>query len=76
VRSDAPEARFKVLEQAKAGEIERAKKAYGNQHLALGLVYAEAGLLDEAEREFRALVAANPTSAEAKRLLRAVQARK
>lgn len=73
---DAPEARFKVLEQAKAGEIERAKKAYGNQHLALGLVYAEAGLLDEAEREFRALVAANPTSAEAKRLLRAVQARK
>jgi hypothetical protein len=73
---DAPEARFKVLEQAKAGEIERAKKAYGNQHLALGLAYAEAGLLEEAEREFRALVAANPSSAEAKRLLRAVQARK
>jgi len=35
---------------------------------ALGLLYAEAGLLDEAERELKALVAADPRSRIAKNL--------
>lgn len=66
---DAPEAKFKVLEQAKANEVARAKRAYAGRRLVLGLVYAQAGLLDEAEREFEALVRANPQSDVAKNLL-------
>ena len=69
----APEARFKVLEKAKAdelGEVERGAVS----HLALGILYARAGLLDDAEREMRALVAANPKSPTAQKLLQRVRA--
>jgi hypothetical protein len=70
-----PEARFKVLEQGTAHELMRAKNAYVGRRLALGLLYARAGLLDEAERELKALAAANPQSPIVKSLLRAVQHR-
>lgn len=73
---DAPEARFKVLERAKANELARAEKAYAGSHLVLGLMYAQAGLLDEAEGEFQALVKANPESVVAKNLLRDVRAKR
>jgi hypothetical protein len=62
-----------VLEQSKAGELERMRRAYPNSHLVLGTLYAKAGLLAEAEREFRALVAANPQSPIAQKLLRDVR---
>jgi hypothetical protein len=68
----APEARFKILEQAKADELERVRRAHSNSHLILGTLYSQAGLLDEAEREFQALLAANPRSAIAQKLLRGV----
>jgi hypothetical protein len=71
----APEARFKILEQAKFVELERVKRSYSNSHLLLGILYAQAGLLDDAEREFRALLAANPKSTLAQKLLRNVRAR-
>jgi hypothetical protein len=63
-----------VLEQAKANELARAKRLFGTSHLTLGLLYADAGLLSEAEREFRLLRAANPNSELARNLLRQVQA--
>jgi hypothetical protein len=69
----APEARFKILEQAKVDELERVRRAYPNSHLLLGTLYAQAGLLDDAERELRALVAANPKSSVAQRLLHNVR---
>jgi hypothetical protein len=65
---EAPAAKFKVLDQATASKLVKAKKRYAGRHLALGLLYAEAGLLDEAERELKALVAANPRSQIAKSL--------
>jgi hypothetical protein len=68
----APPAKFKVLEQMKYDELSRAKRAY-NSHLVLGTLYAQAGLFDEAEQEFKSLVAANPNSKLAKKLLRSVQ---
>ena len=68
----APPAKFKVLEQTKYDELNRAKRAY-DSHLVFGTLYAQAGLFDEAEREFKALVAANPKSKLARRLLRSVQ---
>ena len=72
-RPPAPQAKFRVLDQARANEIAKAKQAYGSSHLTLGLLYADAGLLREAEEEFRLLRQANPNSEIARRLLRQVQ---
>jgi hypothetical protein len=73
-RPPAPQARFRILDGAKAVELMRARRAYPSSHLTLGLLYSEAGLLDEAEREFRLLQKANPGSEVARSLLRQVQA--
>lgn len=72
-RPPAPQAKFRVLDQAKANEIARAKRSFGTSHLTLGLLYADAGLLSDAEREFRLLRNANPNSELARNLLRQVQ---
>jgi hypothetical protein len=69
----APEARFRLLSLAQEDGLRRAEKLYRGSHLALGVVYSRAGLLDEAEREFSALLAANPDSEVAKKLLRNIE---
>lgn len=71
----APEARFRILDRNTNDELRRLEKANARSHLARGVLYAQAGLLVEAERELRALVAANPQSAVARNLLRSVQRR-
>lgn len=73
-RPPAPQAKFRVLDRAKADEIARARRAYPSSHLTLGLLYADAGLLNEAEQELRLLQRANPDSELARSLLRQVQA--
>ena len=73
-RPPAPQAKFRVLDQAKVNELTRAKRAYGSSHLMLGLLYAEAGLLREAEAELRLVRRANPDSEVARNLLRQIQA--
>jgi hypothetical protein len=65
----APPAKFRILDQAKADELVQARRAYSSSHLALALLYVQAGLLDEAERELRTLQKANPDSAIVRRLL-------
>ena len=72
-RPPAPQAKFRVLDQAKANEIANARRTHPSSHLALGLLYAEAGLLREAEQEFRLLQRANPNSDLARNLLRQIQ---
>jgi hypothetical protein len=72
----APDARFKVLDVSAASDIETAKRQAGTSHLLLGIVYAKAGLIAEAEREFQALLKQNPNSELAKRLLNKVKAAK
>jgi anti-sigma factor RsiW len=72
-RPPAPQAKFRVLDRAKADEIARARRSYPSSHLTLGLLYADAGLLKEAERELRLLQRANPDSELARTLLRQVQ---
>ena len=72
-RPPAPQAKFRILDQAKANEIANARRAYPSSHLTLGLLYAEAGLLREAEQEFRLLQKANPNSELARNLLRQAQ---
>jgi hypothetical protein len=68
------QAKFRILDEAKANELERTRRAYASSHLLLGLLYAQAGLLDEAEAEFQALQKANPNSAIADQLLQQVRA--
>jgi hypothetical protein len=72
----APQAKFRVLDEVKAKELARARRAYASSHLTLGLLYIQAGLFDEAEQEFRELQRANPDSAVAGRLLKRVRAEK
>lgn len=68
----ASEARFRVLSAAKQSEIDRVQKTHPNSHLILGTLYAEAGLLQDAQREFRLLLRANPGSEVAQKLLQQV----
>ncbi len=70
----APEAKFMVLDATKAEELERARERYAGSHLTLGTLYARAGLLDEAEREFELLLRDNPKSPVARKLLQSVRA--
>jgi hypothetical protein len=69
-----PRARFRVLEHSKLDDIRRARESNPGSHLVLGVVYADAGLLQEAQREFSELVRANPQSTVAQKLLRNVSA--
>jgi predicted anti-sigma-YlaC factor YlaD len=68
----APEPKFKVLDANAANEIAAAKRS-GGSHLVLGILYANAGLLDESEREFQILAKQNPSSSVVKKLLQKVR---
>ena len=70
-RSDA---KFRVLDVTQYEELASAERTYKGSHLLMGLLYARAGLLDDARREFTALQKANPDSSVAKELLRSVRA--
>jgi len=72
-RPPAPQAKFRVIDQASFNEISRAKRAYGSSHLTLALLYAKAGLMNEAEQELRVLQKANPQSEIVRKLLRQVR---
>jgi anti-sigma factor RsiW len=71
-----PEARFIVIDSAGAEAMTRAKASYADTHLALGVLFARAGLLDEARAELQALVLANPDSTVARDLLQDVEQRR
>lgn len=72
----APDARFKIIEARKAGELARLSNRYKNEHLFLGILYANAGLLDEAERQFQKEISKNPNSKQARKLLLDVRAKR
>ena len=70
--ASASEVKFKVLTERESRELARLK---GNgSRLALGVFYANAGMVAEAEQEFQSLADDNPRSPIAAGLLRAVQA--
>jgi hypothetical protein len=69
----APEARFRVLDSTSLIELEAASRENGGSHLFLGLLYARAGLLADAERELQSLTIANPESPVARKLLNSVK---
>lgn len=72
----ASEAKFKTLDTKQATDLTAARKDFTSSHLGLGVIYAQFGLLDDAEREFTALATANPQSDIARKLLSNVKAAK
>lgn len=64
-----PEARFRILDQRALVALAKLKEVAGSSHLAMGVFYWKHGLLEESEREFQALVKANPNSTVATELL-------
>ena len=70
----APQAKFKVIDLSTARMLQQAESAYRDSHLTLGILYAEAGLIEGAERELRLLVRDNPGLDTAQKLLQSVQA--
>lgn len=66
-----PEARFKIISQAKARELQRIAN---ESHLTAGIIYAHNGLLDDAERELRFAIEKDQQAALATKLLESVKA--
>ncbi|HEV8198555.1 MAG TPA: hypothetical protein VGS03_00880 [Candidatus Polarisedimenticolia bacterium] len=67
-------ARFKVLGQEDSTAFERGLRAAPGSRLVAGVLAARAGLLDDAERELRALATDNPDSDVVRGLLASVEA--
>ena len=65
----APRVQFLVLDAQSAEDLKKATVPAANSHLALGILYARAGLQDNAESEFEALSKENPQSPVASKLL-------
>jgi len=70
----APQAKFKVLDRATSETLQQAQSVYPDSHLTLGVLYAEAGLLDEAEQELHVVLRNNPRARIAQTLLQNVRA--
>jgi hypothetical protein len=70
----APQARFKVIDRATSETLQQVERAYPDSPLTLGVLYAEAGLLDEAEQQLGELVRSNPRARIAIKLLDNVKA--
>jgi hypothetical protein len=68
----APDAKFKVISSTNERAIDAARRS--GSRLALGIAYAEAGMLPEAEAELVALEKLNPRSEAIRILLRKVRA--
>lgn len=69
--SSAPEMKFAVVSAENLQELTSLKRS--NSHLALGVSYARAGLLNDSEREFQSLLKLNPQSELARKLLQGVR---
>jgi hypothetical protein len=65
------EARFRIVSSDTAEALAQVLEAHPRDHLLLGVRYAEAGLMDEAELEFRRVAEANPEMGWLPLLLRA-----
>lgn len=72
-RAPAPRAQFKLLDAEGVKQLKSGEGQAADSHLALGVLYARAGLLDDAEKQFQALVEQNPQSSVAGKLLQTVR---
>jgi hypothetical protein len=68
-RSPDAEARLLILPQPKADELERFRQAHADSHLVLGLLYAQSGMLTDAQAELAKISAGDPRHDTAQALL-------
>jgi hypothetical protein len=73
-RPPAPQAKFRILDETLANELDQARRSYASSHLTLALLYTKGGLLDDAEQEFHQLQKANPHSVISLRMLTYIKA--
>ena len=69
----SPEAKFRVLDQKKADEIAHFQEANPESHLVLGILYAQAGLLEPGEHELEQLPKNDPKYGLAQKLLEGIR---
>ena len=69
----APQAKFKILDRPTSEMLQQAERAYPRSHLTRGVLYSEAGLLEDSEQELRLLVRENPQSDIARKLLQSIR---
>ena len=72
----SPSANFQVLDKTQAAALAAVQKNLGANHVALGVLYAEAGLLDDAAREFQTEPKTGPQAAPARKLLQNLRAQR
>jgi anti-sigma factor RsiW len=72
-RPPSSEARFRVLDQERADELSLFQAIHPGAHLALGVLYAEAGLLKQGEQKLGQLPKSDPDYDLAQRLLKSIQ---
>lgn len=68
-----PEAKFRVLDQKRADELEQFQNAHPESHVALGVLYAQAGLLEQGEHELAQILETDPDYRLAQNLLKSIQ---
>jgi Putative zinc-finger len=69
----SPEAKFRVLNREKTDELTQFKAIHPEAHLALGILYARAGLLQLGENEFKQIPESHPDYRLAQNLLKSIQ---
>lgn len=62
-------AKFKIIAQPDLDELAEFQRTQSDSHLVLGILYARAGVLAEAESEFKKLLNENPSSPLVRKLL-------
>ena len=71
-----PEARFRILDRKTINNLSALRASHPRSHLLLGTAYANAGLVEDAIREFELLAKTNPDRELPKQLLRQLKALK
>jgi hypothetical protein len=71
----SPEAKFRVLDQARADEFERFRQAHPDAHLVLGILYARAGILETGQQELSQVPKTSNDYELARQLLRSARKR-
>jgi hypothetical protein len=69
----SPEAKFRVLDQKKADELSHFQAAHSESHLALGILYAQAGILEQGEHELTQVKESDPDYRLAQNLLKSIE---
>jgi hypothetical protein len=67
------EARIQILRQQQADELERFRQGHADAHLVLGILYAQAGVLTDAEQELAKVSSEDPRHDTAQTLLGSIR---